>query len=244
MHDFKNKTALVTGASRGIGAAIAEALAQRGCRLILTCSHSMDQLTALAERLARTYEVMVTPAVCDAGDPDQVAALFDTRVHHLNFLINNAGRSVTGLIQDLAPEAWDDLVRTNLSSCFYTSRLAIPKFLEGGGGAIVNISSVWGDVGAAAEAAYSATKGGVAAFTRALGKELAPSRIPVNALACGFIDTDMNAEYSADEREAIRAEIPADRFGTPEEVAAAVIRLLDMPDYLTGQVIRLDGGWI
>lgn len=244
MHDFANKTALVTGASRGIGAATAEALAQRGCHLILTCERSMDALTALSVRLSTTYEVPVTPVRCDAGDAEQVAALFDAHVHRLDILINNAGRSVTGLIQDLTPEAWDALMRTNLSSCFYTSRLAIPKFLAGGGGAIVNISSVWGDVGAAAEAAYSATKGGVAAFTRALGKELAPSRIPVNALACGFIDTAMNAEYNDAEREAIRAEIPADRFGTPEEAAAAVVRLLEMPDYLTGQVIRLDGGWI
>jgi 3-oxoacyl-[acyl-carrier protein] reductase len=99
-------------------------------------------------------------------------------------------------------------------------------------------------VGAAAEAAYSASKGGVAAFTRALGKELAPSGIPVNAVACGFIDTAMNAAYSPEERDAIRDEIPADRFGTPEDVADTVVHLLEMPPYLTGQVVRLDGGWI
>jgi 3-oxoacyl-[acyl-carrier protein] reductase len=172
-----------------------------------------------------------------------VKALFDA-IPRLDFLINNAGISISGLIQDLAPGEWDRLIRTNLSSCFYTARLAIPKFLAEDTGAIVNISSVWGDVGAAVEAAYSASKGGVAAFTRALGKELAPSAIPVNAVACGFIDTDMNAAYSPEERDAIRAEIPADRFGTPEDVAETVVHLLEMPPYFTGQVVRLDGGWI
>jgi 3-oxoacyl-[acyl-carrier protein] reductase len=240
---FHAKTALVTGASRGIGAAVAEALAKKGCNLVLTGLSHQDLLVQNARKLSEQYGIMAVPKICDAGDSDQVKALFDA-IPRLDFLINNAGISISGLIQDLAPGEWDRLIRTNLSSCFYTARLAIPKFLAEDTGAIVNISSVWGDVGAAAEAAYSASKGGVAAFTRALGKELAPSAIPVNAVACGFIDTDMNAAYSPEERDAIRAEIPADRFGTPEDVAETVVHLLEMPPYFTGQVVRLDGGWI
>jgi 3-oxoacyl-[acyl-carrier protein] reductase len=243
MTSFHAKTALVTGASRGIGAAVSEALADKGCNLVITALHHPETLERRARELSESYGVMVTPRVCDAGDPKQVEALFDA-IPRLDFLINNAGISITGLIQDLSPDEWDRLIRTNLSSCFYTARLAIPKFLAENTGAIVNISSVWGDVGAAAEAAYSASKGGVAAFTRALGKELAPSGIPVNAVACGFIDTAMNAAYSPEERDAIRDEIPADRFGTPEDVADTVVHLLEMPPYLTGQVVRLDGGWI
>ena len=110
-------------------------------------------------------------------------------------------------------------------------------------GRIINISSVWGNVGASTEVAYSASKGGVNAFTRALAKELAPSGIAVNAIACGMIDTDMNRCFSAKELEALRAEIPADRIGQPSEVADALLSLLRTPTYLTGQIVTLDGGW-
>lgn len=239
----QNLTALVTGASRGIGAAIAETLAAHGCDLVLTCRDAMAELDALTARLRKTHGVQVCAARCDAGDPEAVAALF-AGINRLDILVNNAGTDHIGLLQDMALDEWDRLVATNLSACFYSCRLAIPLFLRHDTGAIVNISSVWGKVGASAEAAYSATKGGVNALTRALAKELAPSRIPVNAVACGFIDTAMNAGFSKAERAAIRAEIPADRFAAPAEVAAAVWRLLAMPDYLTGQIIAFDGGWI
>lgn len=236
-------TALVSGASRGIGAAIAETLAAHGCDLILTCRDTAAELTALAARLRDAHGVRVRTARCDAGDPLAVDALF-AGIDRLDILVNNAGADHIGLLQDMALAEWDRLVATNLSACFYTCRLAIPLFLRRDTGAIVNISSVWGQVGASAETAYSATKGGVNALTRALAKELAPSRIPVNAIACGFIDTAMNAGFTNAERAAIRAEIPADRFAAPAEVAAAVWQLLAMPDYLTGQIITFDGGWI
>ena len=116
--------------------------------------------------------------------------------------------------------------------------------ITAGSGKIINISSVWGNVGASMEAAYSASKGGVNSFTRALAKELAPSGIQVNAIACGVIDTDMNSCFSAEDMEMLRQEIPADRIGQASEVAQMVVSLLNAPDYLTGQVIGLDGGWI
>ncbi|WP_329886249.1 elongation factor P 5-aminopentanone reductase [Pseudoramibacter faecis] len=236
-------TALITGASRGIGAAIAETLAAHGCNLVLTCRDTMAELNALAARLREAHGARVRTVHCDAGDPEAVAALF-AGIDRLDILVNNAGTDHIGLLQEMSLAEWDRLVDTNLSACFYTCRLAIPLFLRRDTGAIVNLSSVWGEIGASAEAAYSATKGGVNALTRALAKELAPSRIPVNAIACGFIDTAMNAGFTDAEREAIRAEIPADRFAAPAEVAAAVWQLLAMPDYLTGQIITFDGGWI
>ncbi len=158
--------------------------------------------------------------------------------------MNNAGISYVGLLQDMTAEEWNRVIAVNLSSVFYTSKQAIPLFLSHNTGRIINISSVWGEVGASTEVAYSASKGGINAFTRGLAKELAPNHIPVNAVACGCIDTRMNDCFTEADKEALADEIPAGRFGSPEEAAETVIRVLCMPDYLTGQIITLDGGWI
>ena len=143
----------------------------------------------------------------------------------------------------MSPEEWRKVLSTNLDSCFYTSKYAIPLMLKKHAGRIINISSVWGNVGASTEVAYSASKGGVNAFTKALAKELAPSNIQVNAIACGVIDTSMNACFSEEDMEALRAEIPADRIGDPAEVAKLALQLVNAPAYLTGQIITMDGGW-
>ena len=133
----------------------------------------------------------------------------------------------------------------NLNSVFYTSKFAVPIMVKKQNGKIINISSVWGNVGASCEVAYSASKGGVNSCTKALAKELAPSNIQVNAVACGVIDTDMNRKHLSDEDLAeLSAEIPMDRLGRPQEVAELVLRLSEAPEYLTGQVITIDGGWI
>ncbi len=235
-------TALVTGASRGIGRAIARKLASKKYDLILTCSRSMDDLLSLSDSLRSEYGIRCVPCQCDMGDPQAVEHLF-AGISDLDVLINNAGISHIGLLQDMTAEEWNRILSVNLSSCFYTSKKAIPLFLHRQYGRIINISSVWGSVGASAEAAYSASKGGVNTLTRALAKELAPSGISVNALAFGCIDTDMNRCFSPEERLALEEEIPAGRYGTPEEAAEAVYHLLQMPVYLTGQVITVDGGW-
>lgn len=159
-------------------------------------------------------------------------------------LVNNAGISYTGLLQDMTPEDWEHIIHTNLSSVFYCSKLAIPMMLRRKAGKIINISSVWGCTGASTEVAYSATKGGVNSFTTALAKELAPSNIQVNAVACGIIDTDMNSFLSKEEIESITEEIPACRLGTSEEVAEFIYQLAESGNYLTGQIIKFDGGWI
>ena len=237
--------ALITGASRGIGLAIARSLASAGYDLVLTCNHSMEELTLQANALEREYGIRCRAFTCDGGDPAAVKSLFAAYGDHpLDLLVNNAGISYIGLLQEMSDEEWSRILSVNLSACFYTCRAAIPLFLRHRTGRIINISSVWGNVGASMEVAYSATKGGVNAFTKALAKELAPENIPVNAIACGVIDTQMNQCFSEEERRALRQEIPADRFADPGEVAQTVLSLCQMPSYLTGQIITLDGGWI
>lgn len=237
-----SKYALVTGASRGIGREIAIALAADGYHLTITCIHSKETLFALAEELSARYHVTCTPFVGDMGNPSDVEKLFEN-ISSLDVVVNNAGISYVGLLHEMSVEDWQHVINTNLNSIFYTSRLAIPFMLQKQSGRIINISSVWGNVGASMETAYSASKGGINSFTKALAKELAPSHIPVNAIACGVIDTDMNRCFSPEDMEALRQEIPADRIGQPSEVAQLVQMLLHAPSYLTGQVITLDGGW-
>lgn len=237
-----SKYALVTGASRGIGCAIAESLAKEGYHLYLTCRHSVDRLSELAAKLATQYGVVCTPVTADMGNPDDVDELF-THIDRLDVLVNNAGISYVGLLHEMSVADWREVMGINLDALFYTSRHAIPLMLQHHSGKIINISSVWGNVGASMETAYSASKGGVNGFTRALAKELAPSGIQVNAIACGVIDTDMNKCFSEEDLTALRDEIPADRIGQSREVAQMVLSILHAPEYLTGQVITLDGGW-
>lgn len=236
------KYALVTGASRGIGAAIAESLAQEGYHLYLTCIYSTDMLTALVKWLTEQYGIQCTPITADMGNAEDVERLF-AHIDSLNVLVNNAGISYIGLLHEMSVADWRNVMSTNLDALFYTCRHAVPLMLQNHSGKIINISSVWGNVGASMETAYSASKGGVNSFTKALAKELAPSNIQVNAIACGVIDTDMNKCFSEEELTALCDEIPADRIGQPCEVAQMVLSLLHAPDYLTGQVITLDGGW-
>ena len=240
-------TALITGASSGIGLAIAEAFAAHSYHLILNCAHSKDALCELADRLRRTCQITCITCVGDVGDPHFVHEMFQTAYRtfgSIDVLVNNAGISKVGLFHDMSPEEWNELIQTNLSSVFYCCKEAAPDMIRRQCGSIINISSVWGIVGASCEAAYSASKGGVNALTRALAKELAPSGISVNAVACGAIDTRMNACFTPQERLALEEEIPCGRYGTPKEAAELVYSLATTTSYLTGQVIRLDGGWI
>lgn len=213
------KTALVTGASRGIGRATAAAFKDAGYRVITTCS-----------------------ADCDCRDYAAVGRLFES-IDRLDVLVNNAGIDYSGLLQDMTVEEWDRVIQTDLSSVFYTCRYAIPLMLNRGSGHIINISSIWGEVGASMEVAYSAAKSGVNGLTRALAKELAPSSISVNAVSPGAIDTDMNTRLSADELAALIDEIPMNRLGTAQEVAQVILMLAESPVYLTGQIIRVAGAW-
>lgn len=237
------KTALVTGASRGIGLAIANILAQNGYQLHLTCKNSYKKLQEIATTLSETYKVPCKAHKTDMGNFAEVWSLF-SEIKSLDVLINNAGISHIGLLQDTSVDEWQKVMDTNLNSVFYTSKLSIPKMLANEGGTIINISSIWGNSGASMEVTYSASKGGVNAFTKALAKELAPNNISVNAISCGVIDTDMNKCFTKKEMNALIKAIPANRIGKPEEVAELVLQLINSPKYLTGQIITMDGGFL
>ena len=236
------KTALITGASRGIGKAIAEKFASKGYNLILTCFSSICELQEFSAFLEKTYDISCTPVQADAGNHAEVE-LFFKKITELDVVVNNAGIAHIGLLSDMTPQQWHRIMHTNLDACFYTCKYAIPLMLQNHSGRIINISSVWGNVGASMEVAYSASKGGVNAFTKALAKELAPSNIQVNAIACGVIDTDMNHCFSQEELQYLIDEIPANRLGQPNEVADLALYLAEAPAYLTGQIITIDGGW-
>ena len=243
---MKKKNVLITGSSRGIGRACALAFAGAGYHVFINCRKSPDQLR-------QTYsEIISSGGSCtmlpgDVSDPECVRAMFrelKTVCEGPDVLVNNAGLAYFGLLSDMTDEDWRQVIDTDLSSAFYCCREAIPYMVSRKQGRIINISSMWGTVGASCEAAYSAAKSGLHGLTRALARELAPSNIQVNALACGVIDTEMNSRLTAEERAALEEEIPAGRYGTAEEAARTVLLLADAPAYLTGQIIGLDGGMI
>lgn len=236
------KKALVTGASRGIGKAVAVELASMGCDLYLTCRRNTELLDELAGELYGKYRTRCRCYTFPVCSEEDVEKMFSD-IPYLDILVNNAGISYIGLLTDMTYQEWKEVMDTNLNACFLTCRCAVPGMVRRHRGKIINISSVWGTVGASMETAYSASKGGVNAFTRALAKELGPSSIQVNAIACGVIDTDMNKCFDKGEMEALVREIPADRAGRPQEVAELVRLLCTGNEYLTGQIITLDGGW-
>lgn len=242
MTDKDQKYALITGASRGIGRAAAELFAQNGYNLVITCRSSLPALEALARHLETAYGISCLPVRADMGSEEDVNQVF-LALQRLDVLVNNAGIAHIGLLSDMTADQWHRVLAVNLDSCFYTCRAAIPLMLRRHEGRIINISSVWGAQGASMEVAYSASKGGMNAFTKALAKELAPSNIQVNAVACGIIDTAMNSCLSPEDLDALRNEIPADRLGSPGDVAQAILQLATSPSYLTGQIITIDGGW-
>lgn len=242
---MERKTAVITGASRGIGYAAAIKLASKGYDIAASCIKNTNLLDTLRKEIQK-LNAKCTIYTGDMGNYKDAASFFNLiQKNHdrADVLVNNAGISYVGLIQDMSPDEWQHIIHTNLDSVFNCCKLAIPLMLKEKSGRIINISSVWGCTGASTEAAYSATKGGINAFTMALAKELAPSNIQVNAIACGIIDTSMNSFLSQEELDAIKEEIPACRLGTPEDVASLICQLAESTSYLTGQVIKLDGGW-
>ena len=231
------KKAMITGASRGIGHATADRFKEE-YELYLICRNNIDMMSDIADASPNPVHLYMG----DAGDPDFIQKVFND-TDSLDLLINNAGIAYYGLVQDMESSDWDRVMAADMTSVFNTSRSAARLMVQNHSGRIINISSQWGSIGASCEAAYSAAKGGVDAFTKALAKELAPSGIPVNAIAPGVVDTDMNRHLSEEEMHSLIEEIPAGRMCIPEEVAEAVYLLSKMPVYLTGQIISINGGW-
>ncbi|MCM1159468.1 MAG: SDR family NAD(P)-dependent oxidoreductase [Clostridium sp.] len=240
------KTAVITGASRGIGKACALELAKHFDHIVI---NSFTHGTDLAQTKKEIEEI---GAVClaiqgDVGDYEFVSSMAEetlAQFSHVDLLINNAGISYVGLLSDMDISDWNHIVNTNLTSVFNCCNRFIPHMVRRKSGHILNISSMWGISGASCEVAYSATKGGIHAFTRALAKELAPSSIRVNAIACGAVDTQMNAQFTEEEMQALCDDIPACRLGKPEEIAKLVWQIDEAPFYLTGEVIKIDGGYL
>ena len=241
------KNVLITGASRGIGRSTAILFAQNGYHVFLNCNKSVEELKQVQEEIEKHHPKAVTLVPGNVGNPSDVRSIFRKICSHcdsLDVLINNAGIAHIGLLMDLTDEEWQQIIDTNLSSVFYCCREAVPKMVSKKSGRIINISSMWGTVGASCEAAYSASKSGIHGLTRALAKELAPSGISVNAIACGVIDTVMNAQLDEAERQSLAEEIPAGRFCSPEEIAEVIWQTVNTPAYMTGQIIGVDGGYI
>lgn len=243
---MNKKVVLVTGSSRGIGKAIAMKFAKMGYHVIINCAHNREELIKTRSEI-EACQTTCLAFLGDMGDYASAKELFSRikeQYDGIDVLVNNAGISHVGLFTDMTPEDWDHIIRTNLTSVYNCCSLAVPDMIRKKRGKIINISSVWGNSGASCEVAYSASKGGMNAFTKALAKELAPSNIQVNAIACGAIDTEMNHFLSDDELRDLIEEIPANRLGRAEEVADLVYQLACGNEYLTGQIIGLDGGWI
>lgn len=241
-----SKSAIITGASSGIGKSIALQLANTYDRLAITsCHHTEDLMTT--KKLLTDLGVDCIALSGDSSDDSFVQNFVSTIIStwgQIDTLVNNAGISYVGLLTDMTIDEWHHIINTNLSSVFYYCHEVVPHMVHEHTGRILNISSVWGQVGASCEAAYSASKGGINALTQSLGKELAPSGIAVNAISCGAVQTKMNACFSQEEITALEESISIGRMATPEEVASFAAKLLESPIYLTGQVIRFDGGWI
>lgn len=235
---------LVTGASKGIGRAISIAMSSTDIQIV--CISRSDQKGLLETVQAiKNKGFDAYPILCDLSNYSEIQEMFE-EIDNLNApihgLINNAGISSIKLFTDTTYEEWMHVLQTNLTSVFSMCHFVVPRMLRNHFGHIINISSIWGNDGASMEVAYSASKGGVNTFTKALAKELGPSNIRVNAIACGVIDTEMNHHLSEEERLDLMDSISLGRYGSPEEVALFLKGIYDSAPYLNGQIITYDGG--
>lgn len=229
-------TCVVTGGSRGIGAGIVAAFAKRGDRVFFLYEKEHEAAKAVEAATG------ATAICCDVADGEAVEKVF-AQIGALDILVCNAGIYRGGLIHQLPSADWDRLFDVNVKGIYHCVKAAMPAFLQTHSGCIINISSMWGQVGASCESAYSATKGAVIALTKALAKELGPSGIRVNAIAPGVILTDMCAGYPEAVLESLREETPVGRNGVPQDIAHAALYLADA-EFVTGQILGVNGGFI
>jgi 3-oxoacyl-[acyl-carrier protein] reductase len=245
MTDLRGKVAVVTGGSRGIGRAIVLALGAAGARVAITCTRQRQAAEKVAAALkdmgseGRVYQFDVADFEATSQAFDQIVGDFGG----LEVLVSNAGVTRDHLLVRMKPVEWDVVLQTNLSGTFNCNRAAARTMLRQRSGRIINITSVAGLTGNPGQTNYAASKAGIVGFTKALAKELAPRNVTVNAVAPGFIDTDMTQVLADAQRQAVLEQIPAARFGAPEDVAACVLFLSsEGAQYITGEVIRVSGG--
>ena len=237
------KTAVITGASRGIGAAAARAFSKAGYNVVINYNKSEKEAFALCRELENAV-----PVKADVSTEDGARLLISEAARvfgGVDVLVNNAGEALCKMVSDTSLSEWKRLFAVNVESTFLCSKFASEYMVRQKCGRIINVSSMWGVKGASVEAAYSASKAAVIGFTKALARELGPSGVTVNAVAPGVIDTDMNAHLSDADKRALCDETPLCRIGTPEEVAAAILWLAsDEASFVTAQVLGVDGGFI
>ena len=239
-----NKVIVITGGSRGIGAEIVKNLAQAGYTIILNYNKS-EQCAKNVENELKKQGCNVDIFKADVSRVDEAIKLINFAIEKygkIDVLINNAGISQSKLFTEITDDDWLNMMNNNLNSAFYCSREAVKSMIHNKQGLIVNISSIWGVTGASMEVHYSTAKAGLIGFTKALAKELGPSNIRVNAIARGIINTDMNKEYSEQDLEEIKKEIPLGKIGSTASIAKCVKWLIE-DDYTTGEVISINGGW-
>jgi 3-oxoacyl-[acyl-carrier protein] reductase len=239
------KTVIITGSSRGIGRATALHFARHGWNVVIHGFRHPNQLQSLEKEISE-LGVNSLSFIGDISQPDFVSQMIERSIRHfgtIDCLVNNAGISKVGLFTDMTMDDWNEMIGTNLTSVFLTCRNILPHMIRNHSGKIINVSSIWGDAGASCEVLYSAAKGGVNTFTKALAKETAASNIQVNAVSFGMIDTEMNSEFNAEDLEMIKEEIPADYIAAPEEAAHMIYHAATAPAYWTGQISTFSGGW-
>ena len=241
---MQNKIAIVTGASRGIGRAIAKMLAENNYIVIANYYRSEAEAVQLKEELENQNK-QIDIFKADVSKREEVKQLIEYTLNKygkIDVLINNAGISKSQLFTDVTDNDWNKIIQNNLYSAFCVTQEVLPNMIHNKNGCIINISSIWGLVGASCESIYSISKAGIDAMTKSLAKELGPSNIRVNSIAPGLIDTDMNKEYSKDDIDNIKQDIPLQKIGQPEDIAKCVKWLVE-DEFTTGQVIALDCGW-
>lgn len=242
-----NKTILITGASRGIGRAIALCLAESGYQLLLNYYRSVAEAKELEQNLlSRGYRVLAYQA--DVTSKSQVQAMVGVAMQafgKIDGLVNNAGIAQSKLFTDIEEAEWDQMMAVHLKGAYLCAKEVIPGMVARKQGKIINISSIWGMAGASCEVHYSAAKAGLIGMTKALAKELGPSGIQVNCVAPGIIETEMLADFTAADKQAMTEQTPLARLGTPQEIGALVAFLLAKEaDFITGQVISPNGGFL
>lgn len=239
-----SKVIIITGASRGIGRAIAERLAKAGNKIIANYNNSKEKAEDLQKNLAKeNIEIDIFKA--DISKREECKKIVEYAINKygkIDVLINNAGISVWGPFTDLTDDEWQKILQTNLYAAIAMSQETIKYMIKEQNGCIINISSIWGMVGASCEVAYSVTKAGIDGLTKSLAKELGPSNIRVNSIAPGIIETDMTSDFTEDEKKEIIEQIPLGKIGKPEDIAKAAEWLIE-DNYTTGQIISPNGGW-
>ena len=241
------KNVLITGATGGIGSAMAEIFASQGYNVAIHTFSKKDKANFYVQKFAVKYGVKTIAVDADISMESQVKQMFsvlEKEFGGIDILVNNAGISLIKMLCDTSDEDFARMMDVNLKGAFLCTKEAIKNMIRNKWGRIINISSVWGNVGASCEVVYSASKAGLVGFTKALAKELAPSAITVNAVSAGLIDTEMNSKLSPEDIKELCEEIPLGRMGLPEEVAHTVLFLAsDNSSYITAQNITVDGGW-